>query len=205
MACAVSGRLKSRATVPERTLARICREAGARVKVNTKLRDMNVSVSAGDEREIEVMASGLPLFGGAQLAIDITLRSVLTADGDAHAGAASEDGAILVGARREKEAKYAELLAGRRCRLVVMALETGGRWSEEAWEFLCLLARARARDAPARLRGAAALGWARRWSRMLAVSCANAVTTTLVASPRALDGQLVDGVAPALSELLGRW
>ena len=44
-----SGRL--RWAVPrERTLARVCREAGASVRINTKLRDMNLSVPATDER-----------------------------------------------------------------------------------------------------------------------------------------------------------
>ena len=78
-ACPRSGRLRTRAVGPERSLARVCREAGVSVRCNTKLRDMNVAVSAMDERSIEVLASGLPLFHGAQLAIDVTLRSPLTA------------------------------------------------------------------------------------------------------------------------------
>ena len=41
-----------------RTLGRICREAGATVRCNAKLRDMNVVVSASDERSIEVWVSG---------------------------------------------------------------------------------------------------------------------------------------------------
>ena len=36
-ACPRSGRLRSRAVAPERTLARICREAGAVVRCNVKL------------------------------------------------------------------------------------------------------------------------------------------------------------------------
>ena len=46
---------------PEKTLARVCREAGAKVRCNAKLREMNVEVAATDEREIEVLASGLAL------------------------------------------------------------------------------------------------------------------------------------------------
>ena len=49
-------------------------EAGATVRFNCLLREMNVAVRAEDERRIEVLASGLPLFHGAQLALDITLR-----------------------------------------------------------------------------------------------------------------------------------
>ena len=58
-ACPRSGRLRSRAVPTERTLARVCREAGATVRRNAKLRDMNISVPATDERAIEVLASGL--------------------------------------------------------------------------------------------------------------------------------------------------
>ena len=50
----------------EKTLARICREAGATVRANVKLRDMNVAVG-DDERCTEV---GWLL--GSQLAVDIT-------------------------------------------------------------------------------------------------------------------------------------
>ena len=37
--------------------ARVCREAGATVRFNTMLRDMNINVSANDQRFIEVLAS----------------------------------------------------------------------------------------------------------------------------------------------------
>ena len=63
-ACARSGRLRTRAVGPERTPARICRDAGALVRCNTTLHDMNVAVPATDERAIEVLASGHPLFQG---------------------------------------------------------------------------------------------------------------------------------------------
>ena len=69
---------KRRAVPTEITLARVCREAGATVRRNVKLRDMNLHVDPSDEREVEVMAAGLPIRHGAQLADDITLRSVLT-------------------------------------------------------------------------------------------------------------------------------
>ena len=65
-----------RAVGPERTLARVCREAGATVSCNTKLRDMNVAVAAEDERAI--VASGLPIRQGAQFAVDVRPLSLLT-------------------------------------------------------------------------------------------------------------------------------
>ena len=54
------------------------------------------------------------------------------------------------------------LLEGDRCRLVVIGVETGGRFSPEAVNFVDALAAAKARDSPPVLR---------RSMRMLAVSC----------------------------------
>ena len=67
-----SGRVRKRATPTERMLHRICREAGARVKYNAFVRDMNLDVRADDERRIEVLAQDLPCFNGAKLAVDVT-------------------------------------------------------------------------------------------------------------------------------------
>ena len=189
-----------KAVPTERTLARVCREAGATVTRKVKLRDMNVQVSATDEREIEVVAAGIPIHHGAQLAVDITLKSAVTSVGAPRATAATVNGAALLQARRDKEAKYAELVTSERCRLVVVALETGGRWSTEALEFVADLASSRARDAPPVLRRSAFLAWRKRWTRMLSVSCARAFATSLVVSHTdAWAG--VDGSAPDLADL----
>ena len=93
-------------------------------------------------------------------------------------------------ARKEKEAKYAELLEGERCHLIVFGVETGGRFSEEAVEFVDRLAAAKARDSPV-VRRSAHLAWRRRWMRMLAISCGRSFAGSLVAGPcvgRALTG-----------------
>ena len=198
--CPRSGRLRTRATPTERTLARVCREGGATVRVNTKLRDMNVVVRVDDERAIEVLAAGLPIHHGAQLAVDITLRSVLTAAGLPCPNAARVNGAVLQKARRDKEAKYVELLHGNRCHLVVVGIETGGRWSTEAVEFIDKMASGRAREAPAVLRGSAHLFWRRRWMRMLAVSCGRAFAASLVSGGADVwSGS--DGPGPDLADL----
>ena len=144
---AINRLIRWRATPIERVMARICREAGARVKFNVLLRDMKVRVASSDARRIEVLAQDIPCFGGSQLAVDVTLRSALTRSGEAQPGAAEEDGAILLQARVDKENKYTELLNGR-CRLVVVALETGGRWSNEAVDLIWQLAQAKAREVP---------------------------------------------------------
>ena len=57
--------------------ARICREAGARVTTNVLMRGLDVGVPVADTRRLEVVADGLPLFGGMQLAVDTKLGSTL--------------------------------------------------------------------------------------------------------------------------------
>ena len=87
---------------------------------------------AVDGRRLEVVADGLSLWHGAQPAIDTTLVSPLHSDGSARRRAADNDGAALEVARRRKERTYPELAGeGGRARLVVLAAEVGGRWSEE--------------------------------------------------------------------------
>ena len=98
---------------------------------NVMLRDLDLPVPvARGGRRLEIIADGLPLFGGAQLAVDATLVSPLHCDGSAHPGAAHTDGAVLALARRRKERTYPELIdRNARARLVVLAVEIGGRLS----------------------------------------------------------------------------
>jgi len=107
------------------------------------------------ERRIEVVASGLVLWGGAQLAVDTTLVSALDSAGQARRHQRSTAGAALRIARKAKKRTYPELLRSARCRLVVLGIELGGRWSTEAAQFMRLLARSRARAAPQLLRSSA--------------------------------------------------
>ncbi len=185
-ACMRSGRPKIRASAVETTVAQICREAGARVRTNVRLRDLNVAVPASDERRIEVVASGLPAFGGAQLAVDVTARSPLTAAGNPKPRAAWQDGAVAESARADKESSYPELASGSRCRLVVLAIETGGRFSHETCEFIRQLAWCKAQSAPAFLRGSVATAFEKRWGRLLAIVVASSVVDSLLLEKDAL-------------------
>ena len=51
--------------------------------MHIKLRDLNIDIAAQGGRNIEVLASGLPCYGGARLAIDAALRGGLAKDGKA--------------------------------------------------------------------------------------------------------------------------
>ena len=94
--------------------------------------------------------------------MDTTLVCPLHADGTSHRGASTHDGAVLVEARRRKERTCPELLLpGSRARLVVLALETGLRWSSEALALVRLLARAKARSEPQLMRKRVEQAW--RW------------------------------------------
>jgi hypothetical protein len=119
------------------------REAGGRIATYVYLRDMNVE---------GVSANGLPFFRSAQIAVDTTLVCPVNSRSRAQTGCANRDGAWLAEARRRKERTYPELMERCRCRLVVLALEVGGRWSDEALDFVRTLARARIKSAPELLR-----------------------------------------------------
>ena len=82
------------------------------------LQDMNLpGISARDNRQLEVVANGLPLWGGAQLGVDATLVSPVRRDGQPQPHADDEDGAQLRVARQRKNRKYWELLSSGCCRL----------------------------------------------------------------------------------------
>ena len=87
----------------ERAAARICREAGARVAENVRLRDLNLDAPVLDDRRLEVVANALPIWGGVQVAVDTTtLVSPVRADGAPRPGADREPGLALRQIRRRK-------------------------------------------------------------------------------------------------------
>ena len=101
-----------------------------------------------DGRRLEVVADGLPLFDGAQLAVDTTLVNPLHCDGSAR----PQMRLFQCSTTKEGEA-YPELVGPhRRARLVVLAGEVGGRWSEETRSFISQLAKAKSRAEPLVLR-----------------------------------------------------
>ena len=84
-------------------------------------------------------------------------------DGSPHDGAAEGDGVVLETARRRKERRYPELVGPcSRGRLVVLAVEVGGRWSVETKSFLAHLAKARSRQEVPLLQRSAEQAWRMR-------------------------------------------
>ena len=137
-------------------------------------------------RRIEVIVDGLSLWHGAQLAVDTTVVSPLHGDGSARRNAATSSGVALQAARRAKETTYPKPSGeGRRARLVVLAAEVGGCWSQETADFLNAMAKAE--EHPRILQGRVQDTCVRRWSAlfvgMLLGQVVGSVSVGATASP----------------------
>jgi len=163
---------------------------------------MNLNnIQEGDRRAIEVVAEGLPLYAGAQLAIDTTLTSPLSANGQPRFGSDEIDGAALKNIRQTKMTTYREVVSTRRCHLLVAAMETGGRCDKQLVHFLRHLAKFKAESAPKLLRRSAEFGWYRRWSGLLAVATHSAYAASLL--EEIMDTPSCEGgVIPTVGSLL---
>ena len=201
-ACHRCGVLGPRGVPLEHAAARVCREAGARVATNVFLRDMNLDTPVFDDRRIEVVANGLPIGQGAQVAIDTTLVCPVRADGRPRPQAAQTPGVALRTARRRKRRSvYPELRAAARCCLAVLGFEVGGRWSTQALDLVRQLAWARARSQPDHLKAASAHAFMYRWSALLAVAAQRAFAASLLELPQQ-NTDLEEGVCPEFSDFL---
>ena len=132
-----------------------------------------------------------------QLAVDTTLVSPLSGSGQPCSWGGRVQGAALALARRRKKRTYPELLRSERCRLVVLAVEVGGRWSDEAASFVHALAPAKAREVPVRLRSSLVAALVARWSALLSHAAMLAF-----AAPSGRGLSHADGALPPLGELL---
>ena len=199
-ACSRAGVLASRGSSLEFAAAQVCREAGGRVSMNVFVRDLDLPVARIDSRRLEVVVDGLLLFGGAQLAVDTTLVSPVSADGQPRRRCAAHDGAALEQARQAKVSTYPELSgAYGRARLVVLAAETDGRWSLEAVNFVSQLAKAKARSVPRVLCNIVRHAYHHRWCSMLACAASRAFALSLL-ERRAAGGS--DGDLPSLHDVV---
>ena len=143
--------------------------------------DLAFGLNTTDGRRLEVVADGLSLFQGAQLAIDTTLVSALRADGTPRPRAATTAGEGLADARSRKETTYPELVGeGSRAKLVVLVAKVGGRWSAETVQFLGALVASKAQSAPETMQASVVYVWWHRWRRMMACTAAKAFASSLL-------------------------
>ena len=178
------------------------REAGARVQMDVLLTDTSLPATpAGDRRRIKVVATGTRWAHGVPLACDATMVSPLHTDGEPWPRAEHEDGVALERAEARKRATYPELVDSERCRLVVLACETGGRWSPVCLDLVRDLAASKARGAPETLQASLRVAWAARWWALLSVAAQEALAASLVEPAlQLLDGW--DAAEPSLDDLL---
>ena len=128
--------------------------------------------------------------------MDTTLASPLTRE-----GVSRERGGTFAGPVAEKNT-YPELLSSRRCKLVVLGLEVGGRWSEETTSFIKLLAQHEARQAPALLQHSLTTALIARWSALLTHAAQQAFAASLIETPQSLaDHTNTEGNEPPFSQL----
>ena len=187
----------------ERVIARICRESGGRVNVNVYVRDLNIPTdsSLSPNRQIEVIVDGLPLYHGRQLAIDATLVGPLSKNGLPRLGSHLRDGASLRHARQNKYNTYRDIVASRRCHLLVAGMEIGGRWSNEFLGFVRQLAEHKARSAPRLLHKATVSILNRRWQGMIAVATQRSFAMSLLLDTMG-PSPCPDGSLPDWGELM---
>ena len=211
LTCPISGRLGARSKPLERTWAQIAREAGARVRPEVLIASLNAfAARPGDQRHIDFVAYGLPIYGGLPLCCDPTLRSPLEVDGAPRLGTVEDGEALLRNAEADKRRHYSDLANSERCVLLPLACSTGGRWSETCIEVIRLLARHKAEAEPPLLRQSYRLAYERRWWGLLSVALHESVAASLdpTASVSEQSFPVVDSIdiwlrdAPAVS-LLG--
>ena len=134
-----------------------------------------------DARRIEVIVDGLSFWHGAKLAVDAIVVSPLHADGSARRIAATSSGVVLQASTQSKgDHVLWTLWWGRRPRLLVMAAEVGGRWSQETADFLNAMAKAKAEEHPRILQGRVRDACVRRWSALLACCLARSLAVSLL-------------------------
>ena len=82
-------------------------------------------------------------------------------------------------------------------------MEVGGRWSEEGYELVEKLAKAKAQTAPPALRGSAHHAFLRRWTALLSFAAQDSFAETLVNGTALKTDLWNDWSAPALGVVLG--
>lgn len=111
--CPVAGNLKRRAKPLEKVWMRVLREAGGRVLPQPFLRDLDIGMQAQDGRRVDLIARGLPVYGGLPSCGDASMVSALHADGAPWPRAATEDGVALQRAAETHEDTYTRSLSAR--------------------------------------------------------------------------------------------
>ena len=122
---------------------------------------------------------GLPTFGGLPICADATIVSPLSVEGVPHPGCTVDPDAVFDHAISAKHSKYHDLVASRRCKLLVLAAGTGGRWHDDCIRFVSDLARYRAASELPALQRSMQLAYQRRWWSLLSSALHKSIAAAL--------------------------
>ena len=85
---------------------------------------------------------------------------------------------------------------------MVVAIEMGGRWSDEPADLVWQLAQAKSREVPAFMNRTVALAWERRWTRMMSTVCAVSFAASIMEPSESDACCCTEGESPSLAEVL---
>ena len=164
----------------EMAWVQVAREAGGRARHNVPIGRVGVSnIHPDDQRRLDGVVSGLPIYQGLPLVLDATIRSPLTSQGVPIPRADVENGATFVKARADKRQAYPELFASDRCRFITCTTETGGRFCSESVNLVRALVAHRSERAPRMLRKSTQAAISRRFWSLLSVAAIKGIAQSL--------------------------
>ena len=115
------------------------------------------------------------------MAVETTFVCAMHCDGTPHDRSTNRDCFVFEAAGKRKEHRFPELVGPRsRARLVVLAVEVGGRWFAETRLFLPQVAEAKFCQETPLFQKCAEQVWPLRWGGILACATTMAVATSLL-------------------------
>ena len=180
LACPVLGRKKWRCIPLEKAFVQIYKEAGGSAKHNVPIDRLQArGLVRGDQRRLDGVGWGLPIFEGLPIVMDATIRSPLTCTGLPAPGSDRKDGATFAKARYDKKRAYPELHDNPTCTFVTLACETGGRWSKEVSDLVGALTTYKSEQCSRALQKSTKLLYTRRFWQLLSVAALKGITASL--------------------------
>ena len=139
------------------------------MSTNVFVRDLDLAVhNSLDSRRLEVVADGLTLLRGVQLAIDTTMESPFRRDGTTRPRAANFDGAALLDEGRKLPTVNFPVKVGKRASL---SWQRSGREVERGDGTIPHCSGESTSPVPLVLQGRAETAWVRRWSATVLLPC----------------------------------
>ena len=164
----------------EKAFVKIFIEAGGKAKPNVPIGSLQVAgVDRNDQRRLDGVGWGLPLFDGVKVVMDATIRAPLTSNGLPALNADRVDGSTFVRARYDKKSAYPELHNTHSCRFLTLACGTGGRWSQECEQLVRGLAKHKGNQYPEALRKSMQLTYTNRFWCLLSVAALKGIAASL--------------------------